>query len=431
MGITAVVLAAVGVGVIFWAGMTADGANSGRNEDERAAIDAFTLTYQDIADRFIGTPVPAEVLGGALGGMFDVLGDPYSGYMSPTEYDSALDSALGEFEGIGAEMKVADEAGEPCEVIGADCRLEVVEALVDAPAEGAGLLAGDLVTGVDGESLAGATIDDAVLLVRGPRGSDVELSVERDDQELEIIITRDKVISDDVHSATLANGEVGYIAIANFSGAADEDFEMDLQAHLDAGLDKLIVDVRDDPGGFVDATVAISSQFIADGAVFWEETADGRQVSVDVSGDGLATDPALEVVLLVDGGSASASEILGGALQDAGRARLVGQQTFGKGTVQEWSELPGQSGGYRLSVAKWLTRDKTWIDGTGLTPDVIVELGERRYRPGVADADPATDIQLQTALALLLDEPLPTPSPSPGPSPKASASDEPEPSTSG
>ncbi len=407
MAITAIVLVALGAGAIFWAGMTLGGATTGRNADERAAIEAFTRTYQDIADRFIGTPVPEEVLGGALAGMFDVLEDPYSGYMSPAEYDAALGAAIGEFEGIGAVMETADETGDPCDVIDGSCRLQVVDVLVGTPAEAAGLLAGDTVTGVDGESLAGATIDDSVWRIRGPRGSDVALTIDRDGEELEIPITRDTVVADDVRSATLAGGEVGYLSIDNFSGNVADDFEADLRAHLDAGRDKLIVDVRDDPGGFVDATVEISSQFIAAGPVFWEEYADGTQVAVEVTGDGIATDPGLELVLLVNGGSASASEILGGALQDAGRARLIGEPTFGKGTVQEWSELPGENGGYRLSIAKWLTRDKTWIDGEGLTPDIPVELEGERYWPGAADAEPELDLQLQSAIALLLGEPLP------------------------
>ena len=420
VALTAIVLVAMGAAAIFWAGMTLGGATSGRNADERAAIEAFTRTYQDIADRFIGTPVPEEVLGGALEGMFDVLEDPYSGYMSPAEYDAALDDAMGEFEGIGAVMDTTDEMGERCEVIDDLCGLRVVQVLPGAPAEGAGLLAGDVVTGVDGEPLEGSTIDDSITLIRGPRGSEVALTVDREGQELEIPITRDTVVADDVRSATLADGRIGYISIDNFSGNAAEDFEADLQAHLDAGLEKLIIDVRDDPGGFVDATVEISSQFIEEGAVFWEEDADGTQVAIDVTGEGIATDPRLELVLLVNGGSASASEILGGALQDAGRAQLVGEPTFGKGTVQEWSELPGENGGYRLSIAKWLTRDKTWIHGQGLTPDVTVRLEGERYWAGDSAADPSLDEQVAAGVALLLGQPLPVLAATPEPTSDAS-----------
>jgi carboxyl-terminal processing protease len=408
MGLTIAVLVAVGAGAIFWAGMTLGGPG-GRNADERAAIEAFTRTYQDIADRYIGTPVPAEVLGGALEGMFDVLGDPYSAYMAPQEYDAALEDARGEFEGIGAVMETADAEGEDCDVIDADCHLRVVSVLAGAPAERAGLLAGDDVTGVDGEPLQGSTIDDTIWRIRGPRGSEVVLTVEREGQRLELPITRDTVVTDDVRSASLAEGRIGYIAIDNFSTNAAADFETDLQAQLDAGVDKLIIDVRDDPGGFVDTTVEIASQFIAEGPVFWEEYADGDQVPVEVSGDGIATDPGLDVILLVNGGSASASEILGGALQDSGRARLVGEPTFGKGTVQEWSELPGENGGYRLSIAKWLTRGKTWIDGDGLTPDLSVELQGDRFWAGIGDGDPGLDSQLRAAMGLLLEEDLEAP----------------------
>ncbi len=178
-------------------------------------------------------------------------------------------------------------------------------------------------------------------------------------------------------------------------------------------MEALVLDVRDDPGGFVDATVEISSQFLADGAVFWEEDAGGSQVSVDVIDHGLATDSAVSVAVLVNGGTASASEILAGALQDAGRAQLVGETTFGKGTVQEWNELPGDNGGYRLSVAKWLTRDKRWVDRVGLTPDVPVTASDERYRTSSAEVGPDQDAQLQTAIAAVLGEALPSPLPSP------------------
>ncbi len=410
-GLVAAVLLAVSAAVIFLAGLSLGDGPSGRNAEERAAIEAFTETYQRIADDYIGTPLPAELLEGAIEGMFDVLDDPHSRYMSPDEYGSALDDARGEFEGIGAVMSTEDTEGERCEPIDEVCRLLVVEVLAGAPAQSAGLAPDDIVTEVDGTALMGRTIDDSVLLIRGPRGSEVTLTLERNGEELQLVITRDTVVTEDVHSATLSDGRVGYIAIESFSAKSADDFEGALRSHLEGGIDKLIVDVRDDPGGFVDATVEISSQFLADGAVLWEEDAAGRQVSVDVSGGGLATDPSIEVVLLVNGGSASASEILGGALQDAGRARLVGEPTFGKGTVQEWSELPGDNGGYRLSVAKWLTRDKTWVEGVGLIPDVVVPDDEGRYWAGAAGGDPEADPQLQAAVALLLGGPLSSPSP--------------------
>jgi carboxyl-terminal processing protease len=246
-----------------------------------------------------------------------------------------------------------------------------------------------------------------VALVRGPRDSEVTLTVQRAGQALELPITRGLVISRDVRSAILAGGLVGYLRVDAFSERAGRDFDEALGALLEAGIGRLVVDVRDDPGGFVDAAVGIASQFLPGGPVYWEEDAAGRQVSIDAHGGGLATDPGIAVAVLVDGGSASASEIVAGALQDAGRAELVGSPTFGKGTVQEWSQLPGDTGGLRLSVAKWLTRDKHWVDGRGLQPDVLVtEIGQR-YWPAIdgAEADAAeveADPQLSAAVERLL-----------------------------
>jgi carboxyl-terminal processing protease len=302
--------------------------------------------------------------------------------------------------------------------------LRVLEVLTGAPAEAAGLQAGDVVTGVDDAPLEGSTIDDSVRLIRGPRGSDVELTLQRGAETLELVITRDRVVSEDVRSAVLAEGQVGYLAIDSFGVHSAERFEAALGEHLDAGRRHLIVDVRDDPGGFVDATVAISSQFLADGAVFWQQDASGRQTAVEVIDGGLAVDPEIGVVVLMNAGSASASEILAGALRDAGRARLVGERSFGKGTVQEWTQLPGENGGFRLSVAQWLTRDKSPIDGSGLLPDVTVADTGERYRPGVAGADATRDAQLQAAIALLLGQPLPSgpPGGTPTASPSAPAS---------
>ncbi len=405
VGLVALGLLAIGAAAVFWAGLTLGGGSAGRNDDERAAIAAFTETYQRIADDFVGSPLPDAVLEGAIEGMFDALGDPYSRYMSPTEFSAAVDEARGQFEGVGAVMAVEDAAGESCAQIDDGCGLHVLQLLSGAPAEAAGLLAGDVVTAVDGTALAGSTIDDAVRLIRGPRGSVVTLTVERAGESLELPITRDTVATEDVHAATLADGRIGYISIDGFSLNAAEDFAGALQGLLDEGVDGLVLDVRDDPGGFVDAAVEISSQFLADGPVFWEEDAQGRQTPVDALGEGLATDGSVRLAVLVNGASASASEILGGALQDAGRARLVGETTFGKGTVQEWSELPADAGGYRLSIAKWLTRGKRWIDREGLTPDLVVADEGVRYRPGLDGADPALDAQLQAAVALLLAEP--------------------------
>ena len=176
-----------------------------------------------------------------------------------------------------------------------------------------------------------------------------------------------------------------------FSSSAAGDFHDQLKTLVDAGVNSIVFDLRGDAGGFVDAAEKIASEFVASGPIFWEAFADGTEIAHEAIPGGVATDPALQVVVLVDGGTASASEIVAAALQDSGRARLVGAQTFGKGTIQQWQTLTDDTGGFRLSVAKWLTPDKRWIHERGLPPDVLVT------EP--AGADP--DVVLERALELL------------------------------
>ncbi len=403
---------AVSGALLFAAGLGLGSAGAGRDAGERAAVEAFVETYRQITREFVGEARPEELLEGALRGMFETLDDPYSAYLGPDEFETTLAGISGEFEGIGARMSVEDAGGGSCQAIEDDCLLRVVEVLPEAPALAAGLLAGDAVMAVDGQHLQGRTLEDAVGLIRGPRDSDVRLTVDRGGETLDLSIRREVISSQDVRSAVLADGMVGYLRIDSFSGGVADDFEAALRGLLDAGLTDIVVDVRGDPGGFVDAAVDIAGQFIAEGPVYWEENADGRQRAVEAAGGGLAVDPAVEVVVLVDDGTASASEILAGALQDAGRAVLVGQPTFGKGTVQEWTQLPGESGGYRLSVAKWLTRDKTWVHEVGLAPDIEVTGGDEEIwqtlSGDVVDAAAvAADPQLRRAISILLDEPTP------------------------
>ncbi len=414
------VLLAISAALVFAAGLSLGGAGVGRDADEQAAVEAFAQTYRQIRQDYVGTSAPDTLLEGAISGMFETLDDPYSAYLGPDEFQTTLADISGEFEGIGARMSVEDDSGGSCPVIEDACGLRVVEVLPGAPALAAGLLAGDVVTAVDGRRLQGQTIDDAVGLIRGPRDSEVRLTVDRDGAVVELAVTRGVISSQDVRSAVLEDGRVGYLRIDSFSGSAAESFETELRGLLDAGLSHLVVDLRGDPGGFVDAAVDIASQFIAEGPVFWEEDASGTQRAIDSRGGGLAVDPDIELVVLVDDGTASASEILAGALQDAGRAVLVGQPTFGKGTVQEWTQLPGDSGGYRLSVAKWLTRDKSWVHEVGLAPDVTVTSGGQRFWPTLGDdavdeTAVAADPQLQRAITLLLDEAAPGHAPSASP----------------
>jgi carboxyl-terminal processing protease len=356
---------------------------------EEGAFQPFWDTYATIRDRYAGEAVDRDVLiQGAIRGMIGSLGDPYSSYMTSDEYRKSLQGISGQFEGIGAEIGTrASDGSQGCSPLGPACRLMITNPLEGSPAMRAGLLAGDLVLEVDGVSLDGLTVDGARDRIRGPKGSVVALKIERGGKPLDLSVTRDIVQSSEVESRTLAGGAVGYVQLRGFSDAAADQFKEALAAHLEAGRKRLILDLRGDPGGYVTAARTIASQFIGSGVIFWEQDASGRQVATEALPGGLATDPQLRIVCLIDGGSASASEIVAGALQDSGRATLVGQTSFGKGTVQQWQELSGESGAFRLTIARWLTPDKRWIHGTGLTPDVVVTLPD----PLPAGTDPTLD----------------------------------------
>ena len=236
-------------------------------------------------------------------------------------------------------------------------------------------ISGDVILEADGLSLDGLSVDGARGRIRGPKGSVVTLTVRRGEAApFKLAITRDVVQSREVVSQALADGSVGYLRLSGFSDAAADQFKEALAAQLAADRTKLVLDLRGNHGGYVTAARTIASQFIGSGVIFWEQDASGRQVSTDALPAGIATDPDLRIVVLIDGGSASASEIVAGALQESGRATLVGQTSFGKGTIQQWQELPGEGGAFRLTIARWLTPDNRWIHEVGLTPDVEVVL---------------------------------------------------------
>ncbi len=366
----------------------------GTPASEDAAFRPFWDTYHTINDRYAGDDVQRDTLiQGAIRGMIDSLGDPYSAYLSSDEYRKSLQGISGQFEGIGAEIATEGLDGtRGCTPLGATCRLVIKNPLPGSPAAGAGLLPGDIILAADGVTLDGLTIDGARDKIRGPKGTIVTLNVQRGSgTAFDLAITRDIVQEQEVDSQVLAGGAVGYVRVRGFSDAAADATVAAFAEHLKAGRTKLILDLRGDPGGYVTAARKIASQFIASGVLFYEQDASGTQVATEALGVGIATDPNLRIVCLIDGGSASASEIVAGALQDTKRATLVGQTSFGKGTIQQWQELTGEGGAFKLTIARWLTPDKRWIHKVGLTPDVPVTLPD----PLPAGSDPTLDKALQ------------------------------------
>jgi carboxyl-terminal processing protease len=361
--------------------------------DEAQAFQPFWDTYRAVTERYAGGPVDRKaVIEGAIKGMIAALGDPYSQYLTSEEFKATLRDISGEFEGIGATIGTVDASGvsSACTTLGPDCRLVIVEPLAGSPAEQAGLRAGDVVTQVDGSSLDGLTLNEARDKVRGPRDTTVTLTILRDAlPAFDVSVVRAVIVQQEVEAKDLANGSVAYIRLSGFSDHAATELDGVVAEDVANGRRKLILDLRGNPGGFITAARNIASQFLASGPIFYQEDADGNLTETDAEPGGAATDPSIKLVVLVDGQSASASEIVAGALHDRGRATLVGSKTFGKGTVQQWTQLEGDNGGFRLTIAKWLTPDKTWIHGTGIEPDVVVTAA-----PSGPGDDPALDAAL-------------------------------------
>jgi len=355
----------------------------------------FWDTYHAITERYAGGDVDQQKLvEGAIDGMVKSLDDPYSSYLTPEEYKRTLEGISGQFEGIGAEIGTqrTDGTDGGCSELGPDCQLVIVAPMEGSPAERAGLRAGDVVELIDGESVAGLTVDESVGRVRGPKGTDVTLTIVRDGgAPFDLKITREVIVQKEVVTRDLAGGSVGYIRLTGFSDNAATDLVSAVRADIEAGRTKLVLDLRGNPGGFVTAARKIASQFIGSGPIYWQEDSQGNQVETDAEPDGEAIDPSIELVVLIDKGSASASEIVAGALQDTKRATLIGETSFGKGTVQQWQPLEHDAGGFRLTVAKWLTPDKRWIHHVGLTADVAVDIPA----DVTADQDPVLDKALE------------------------------------
>lgn len=366
----------------------------------------FWEVYHAITDRYAGGEVDRRSLvEGATKGLFEALGDPYSEYLTADEYRDSLEGLSGRFEGIGAEIgtEAPGDGASDCSTLGPDCLLVVIAPIAGSPADKAGLRPGDVVRSVDGRSLDGLVVSEARDLIRGPKGTSVTLSIVRDGGEpFDVAITRDVIESREVATRELAGGSVAYIGVSGFSDISSDQVATAVDAARAKGITRFVLDLRGNPGGYVTSAQEIASQFIRSGPIFWQESAGGEQVATDATGDGKATGDDVRVAVLIDRGSASASEIVAGALQDTGRGTLVGEKTFGKGTVQVWTELSGDAGGYRLTIAKWLTPDKRWVHRDGLAPDVPVSPPADEPAGSDATLDRAIEILTQGATGALV-----------------------------
>ena len=346
----------------------------------------FWEAWNIVHEQYVDQPVDdVALMQGAIRGMMDALGDKQTFYMEPLEYETQTSSLQGEYEGIGAYVDTEADY------------LTIISPIAGSPADLAGIRSGDMVIAIDGEDMTGIAPEEARLKVLGPEGSQVTLTVQREDETepLEFVITRARINIKSAEGKMLEN-EIAYIDINTFGDKTTAELRSTLDTLLKENPKGIIIDLRNNGGGYLQTSVEVTSEFLKEGAVLFEEYGDGKRDVYNASGDGQATD--LPIVVLVNEGSASASEIVAGALQDYERAKLVGVQSYGKGSVQNWVPLSNDQGAARVTIAKWLTPDERAIDGVGLTPDVVVEMTPEQFEAGL---DPQLDKAIEVLLQLI------------------------------
>ena len=328
-------------------------------EEHSEFTEVVEVLQEDFIDRDKLSATEMERAG--IEGLLEFLDDPYTTYLDPERFAAfnlSLEGDQPDFEGVGASVTEVDG------------QIIVLGPLPGSPAFEAGLLPGDILVSVDGRPVEGLTLDETVTLIRGPKGTEVVLGVSRAgiSRPVEIPIVRDTISVSSVHSHILPSG-FGYIRLSSFDAESGADLQAAIADLRGLGADGLVLDLRNNGGGLVTAAVSVVSEFVEEGEVIRWVDANGDETVEHVTGEGTAYD--LPLVVLVNGFSASASEVVSGALQDHERARIVGTRTFGKGAVNLLRDLESGAG-LNLTIARWLTPDRRTIEGEGIEPDVRV-----------------------------------------------------------
>jgi carboxyl-terminal processing protease len=346
-------------------------------------FEPFWQVYNLIQTQYVDPVDSQQLVDGAISGMVDALGDEFSGYMDAASFPLINEDLSGAIEGIGVVISTIEDTGE----------IEVATVLEGAPARDAGIEPGDVFTKVDGQDVLGMSQLELATLVRGQAGSEVMITMRRDEELLDFIVTRARIEIPNIEWEIL-DGEIGYIRLNQFSPEARREID-DALTSLDAkNLNGLIVDFRGNPGGLLTSAIDVTSAFLREGVVLIEDFGDGEEEVFKANGNYSGLE--IPLVILVDENSASGSELVAGALQDNDVATIIGETTFGKGTVQSWNELVN-GGGIRLTIARWLTPDRHWIHEQGVTPDITIEW------EGITYGEPE-DIQLDAAVDYLQGE---------------------------
>ncbi len=351
--------------------------------DLEQLFEPFWQSWDLVHDLYVDQPVIDELMmQGAIKGMMESLNNQHSSYMDPDQYRQANIPIEGSYEGIGAWVDATREY------------LTIVSTMPDSPAEEAGLLPGDQIIAVDGEDMTGIDGSLVIRKVLGPAGTSLTLTIfrEGEPEPFDVTLERARIEIPSVEYEVL-DGDIAYIKLFSFSGNATEEFTAALEDLMDQEPVAMILDLRNNPGGERDTAVEISSQFIGEGVIMYQEYGDGSRDSFEAVKGGLATD--IPLVVLINEGSASASEIVAGAIQDYERGTLVGMVSFGKGSVQNWIPLVDDQGLVRVTIARWLTPKGRTIHELGVEPDIEVEFTEEDF---LNELDP----QLDKAIEILI-----------------------------
>ena len=355
--------------------------------DQSADLANFWKVWNALRANYVVThasstlPTTNELLYGAMRGLASAYGDPYTVFLPPKEAKTFADTISGTFGGVGMEIDIKNSV------------LTVVAPLKGTPAEAAGIKTGDQIVAIDAKPTDGLSIDEAVSKIRGKVGTTVDLSIVREKKLLNIKVTRAIIQVPETEDGLDAKSGVYHIALYEFTSNSADLFNQAFTRFKASGSHKLVLDLRGNPGGYLDAAVNIASHFLPRGATIVTEDFGGKQKNQVHTSRGY-NDPlaGTKIVVLIDGGSASASEILAGALQDAGVATLIGSRSFGKGSVQQLIGLAG--GSLKVTVARWITPAGYWIMGNGVTPSIVVPFTQK-------DADAKTDPQMARAIQFL------------------------------
>ena len=361
-----------------------DGTNSTADIVCVIPSDSFVESCNIAAEQAASSTEAAEAM---VVGLANYALDANSVYLDSDSLALVEEEQEGEIEGIGALVTAEDVSSSEvvqCSIISETCRLTIVSVISGSPAEGAGMLAEDVIVGVNGKDITDWTLDEVTATVRGPSGTNVDLTILRGDETFLMPITRAAIVIPVVESEIVGN--TGYIRLNIFTENADEQFEEAVDELVDQGIDSLVVDLRNNPGGLLDTAIAITSQFLADGDVVVTQSPD-TETSYEVSGDTSVPED-IRVVFVVNRGSASASEVVSAVLQERGRITVVGENTFGKNTVQQRFHL-SSGAALKLTVARWVTPGGLDFGEVGLTPDFEEEI----------ELDAPVEVVVETALS--------------------------------